>query len=630
MNAHSVPLLMYHDVGYSDSSWCITPEQFEAQMSFLHAEGYKTISLSELQEKISQNQPLQEKVVVITFDDGRKGIYTSALPIMKKYGFTATIYIVPSWVEGQNIPAEESYSPILTWDELRELFAAGLEIGSHSFSHKNLSTLNATELEKEFSDAEAAITKKLQLKVTHLAYPYGIYSEEVVSAACSRYETAVTIERGFLKAAGRFARQWVTKETSLETFQRLLAPPKLSVAMIVRNEEKNLQKCLESVRGLADEIVIVDTGSTDTTKEIAARFTDTIFDFRWTDDFAAARNEALKHATGDWILILDADEIIAKEEHFKIKEAMNDWEVSGYQVLTKNYTNATSMTGWQPSALADPYAQSYAGWFPSLKVRLFQQKKGVQFEGRIHEMVDTSIARNGGKLAVLPLPVHHYGGEEKDPAKAQRYLELSQKKVAENPTDAKAYFELGVLYRESGNYTGAEQMFLKSVELDDTHLAPRLNLAIVQQKQGKYGAAIENYQAILSRENTISPDAHFGLGCCHFRQNKLKEALRQFQLAIKYNPSFVDAYINLGVVWERLGGIQEGVDALQDAIALSPGNARAYYNLGVIWEKVGNLPQAMKTYEKAIELNYPGKAEIMPRVRKMKEVLSEMPRSTAS
>ncbi len=630
MNANTIPILMYHDLGFVDSPWCIPPEQFEAQMAFLHAEGYKAISLTELQEALTKNRPLPQKSVIITFDDGRKGIYAHAWPILQKYGFTATIYIVPSWVEGQNIPAEESYSPFLTWAELRELAAAGLEIGSHSSSHKNLSHLNTEELEKEFSDAEAAITKKLQRKVKHLAYPYGIYSEEVLSAARSRYETAVTIERGFSKAAGKFARQWVMKETSVENFRRLLAPPKLSVALIVKDEEKNLPQCLESVRGLADEIIIVDTGSTDKTKMIAAKFTDKIFDFIWKDDFAAARNEALAHATGDWILIVDADEIIAAEDHSKIKEAINNWEISGYQILTRNYTNATSMTGWQPCALADPYAQSYAGWFPSLKVRLFQRQEETQFEGRIHEMIDASIARNGGKLAVLPLPVHHYGGEEKDPAKVQRYLELSRKKVLENPADAKAYFELGVLYKESGNYTGAEQMLLKSVELDGTHLAPRLNLAIVQQKQGKYDEAIGNYRAIIEKENTISPDAHFGLGFCYFRQNKLEEALRQFQLTIKYNPSFVDAYINLGVVWERLGGIQEGVDALQDAIALAPGNARAYYNLGVIWEKVGNLVQAKVAFEKAIELNYPGKAEIMPRVKKMKEILSEMPKPTAS
>lgn len=623
MNYHTIPILMYHEIGHANSPWCITPEKFEEQMAFLQEEGYTTISLSQLQEKISQNQPVLQKSVVITFDDGRKGVYTHAFPILQRFSFTATIYIVSSWVEGKDIPSEEQFSEFLDWQELQMLAPAGFEIGSHSFSHTNLTTLSEPEVLHHLQLAEEAIQQQIQRKVQHFSYPYGAYNEGVLKIVNSRYSTAVTVKRGFHKESGQFARQWILNDTSLEKFKRLLIPPSLSLAMIVKNEEQNMAQCLSSVQRLVNEIVIIDTGSTDKTKEIAAQFTAKTFDFSWTDNFAAARNEALKHATGDWVLILDADEIIAAEDHPKIKEAINNWDLSGYQILTRNYTNSTSMTSWQPGSSTDPYARSYAGWFPSLKVRLFQRKEGIQFEGRIHEMVDASIVQNGGKLAVLPIPVHHYGGEEKDPAKVQRYLELSQKKVAENSTDAKAYFELGVLYKEVGHYADAEQMLLKSVELDDTHLAPRLNVAIIQQKQGKYDDAIGNYLAIIEKENTISPDAHFGLGFCYFRQNKLEEALTQFQLAVKYNPSFVDAYINLGAVWERLGGFQEGVEALQDAIALAPQNARAYYNLGVIWEKVGNLAQAKAAYEKAIELDYPRKAEIIPKVVKIKEILEE-------
>ena len=76
--------------------------------------------------------------------------------------------------------------------------------------------------------------------------------------------------------------------------------------MITKNEEFFLEQCLNSVKDLVDEIIIVDTGSNDKTKDIARKFTDNIFDFEWCDDFSAARNESLKHATGDWILVLDA------------------------------------------------------------------------------------------------------------------------------------------------------------------------------------------------------------------------------------------------------------------------------------------------------------------------------------
>ena len=84
----------------------------------------------------------------------------------------------------------------------------------------------------------------------------------------------------------------------------------ISLCMIVRNEEKVLARCLESVRGCVDEIIIVDTGSSDGTKEIAARFTDKIYDFEWIDDFSAARNYSFEQATGDYLLWLDADDVL--------------------------------------------------------------------------------------------------------------------------------------------------------------------------------------------------------------------------------------------------------------------------------------------------------------------------------
>src|SRR3989338_5500840 len=96
----------------------------------------------------------------------------------------------------------------------------------------------------------------------------------------------------------------------------------ISLCMIVKNEEKYLEQCLNSVKDIADETIIVDTGSTDKTKEIAKKFKARVFDFKWSDDFSEARNESLKHATKEWILVLDADEIIDKNGLEKIKEAI--------------------------------------------------------------------------------------------------------------------------------------------------------------------------------------------------------------------------------------------------------------------------------------------------------------------
>src|SRR5262245_717359 len=95
--------------------------------------------------------------------------------------------------------------------------------------------------------------------------------------------------------------------------------PRVSLTMIVKNEEANLPDCLTSVADLVDEIVIVDTGSTDRTKEVAARFGARVFNFPWIDDFSAARNETLRHATGEWIFWLDADDRVDEPNRQKLR-----------------------------------------------------------------------------------------------------------------------------------------------------------------------------------------------------------------------------------------------------------------------------------------------------------------------
>ena len=108
--------------------------------------------------------------------------------------------------------------------------------------------------------------------------------------------------------------------------------------MIVKNEEGHLGQCLVPVNGILDEIIIVDTGSTDKTKEIAKKFGAKIFDFKWIDDFSAARNSAISHSTKDWILMVDADEVIEKEDLEKIKNLIeNPGDFAGFALRQRSY-----------------------------------------------------------------------------------------------------------------------------------------------------------------------------------------------------------------------------------------------------------------------------------------------------
>jgi glycosyltransferase involved in cell wall biosynthesis len=192
----------------------------------------------------------------------------------------------------------------------------------------------------------------------------------------------------------------------------------LSLCMIVRNEERNLQSCLDSVRAFADEIVIVDTGSTDSTPHIAAHNGAKVIGFDFTFvDFAAARNQALEQATGKWILVLDADETLDRDS-FVIPS-----EDAGYYVVRQN-------------AVTIDHA-----------VRLFPNRPEYRYRGRVHETVDASILAAGGRLRRSNIRIHHSGSP--DPGKNRWYLEILKEEIAANPTDdtrldflAAEYFQL--------------------------------------------------------------------------------------------------------------------------------------------------------------------------------------------
>ena len=148
----------------------------------------------------------------------------------------------------------------------------------------------------------------------------------------------------------------------------------ISLCMIVRNEEKVLGRCLACVQGFADEIIIVDTGSTDRTKEIAFSFTDKVYDFKWKDDFAAARNFAFSRGTGDYLFWLDADDVIRQEEWRKLMDLKRRLDMERPDVVMMKY--------------AVGYDGDGAPSFFFYRERLLRRCGKAVWKGRIHEAVE--------------------------------------------------------------------------------------------------------------------------------------------------------------------------------------------------------------------------------------------------
>jgi len=223
----------------------------------------------------------------------------------------------------------------------------------------------------------------------------------------------------------------------------------VSLTMIVRNEEQNLPRCLESVRGLFDETVVVDTGSTDRTKEIAATFGARVIDFAWIDDFAAARNVALNHATGNYALWLDADDVIEPPEREKLETLLMRLQPDGKAAYVLR-------------CLCD---KADGGQITVDHVRLFPLLPGIRWERRVHEVINAAVDRARIKTEWTDISIRHTGYA--DPAiherKRQRNLKLLQRELAERPDDPFTYYYLATLAFERKQWQEALGYYIVSL-----------------------------------------------------------------------------------------------------------------------------------------------------------------------
>ena len=194
----------------------------------------------------------------------------------------------------------------------------------------------------------------------------------------------------------------------------------LSFCMIARNEESELAACLDSVRDLAAELIVVDTGSTDRTPAIAAAYGARVVPFDFTvADFAAARNCAIDHARGEWILMLDADERLDPAGAPEIRKLLAENRNAGYFLERRN----CSPSGDKP--------------FTDFVVRLFPNFQQVRYRGRVHETVDASILAAGGALVKTGIRIDHRFRFDPEARKRKNrwYIEILNEEIAANPAD---------------------------------------------------------------------------------------------------------------------------------------------------------------------------------------------------
>ena len=197
-------------------------------------------------------------------------------------------------------------------------------------------------------------------------------------------------------------------------------PHALSFCMIVKNEEHNLARCLDSVRGLAGELIVVDTGSTDATPRVAARYGAEVIPFDFTIvDFAAARNHAIAHASGRWILMLDADETLDAASVPTIEKLIALDENAGYFLERHNHSSDSESP------------------FTDHVVRLFPNRPNHRYRGRVHETIDASILAGGGRLHQTGIRIDHTFSSDREARRRRNhwYIEILKEEIAADPSD---------------------------------------------------------------------------------------------------------------------------------------------------------------------------------------------------
>lgn len=384
--------------------------------------------------------------------------------------------------------------------------------------------------------------------------------------------------------------------------------------MIARNEEQFLEACLESVRGVADEIILVDTGSEDATVAIAQRFGAKVLRYKWHDDFAAARNQSLQAATGQWLLVLDADERLDPQAGPGIRQAL---EQGGFETGLIHFVNMGD---------DGPCGREW------LAARLFQHTPGIHFIGRIHEQIVHRLDRI--RHRIIDGVVYHYGyqasvflerqkrdrnarlldqalndPEARDPLlrtnylyhhanlatngellrRYQDYLAYIHQQWPENPPAAPwitgGMAEYARLLADVGRYGESRRLARELLERHGESPMMRYLLARAAAAEGDLEAAEAELARVLAPKPQISPAhlqytqdlglvigrARFLLGLIREKQGQLEEAVGHYRAAAKEEPEQDLMARQLVCAQVRLARYPEALETLERCPALAWG-----------------------------------------------------------
>lgn len=352
--------------------------------------------------------------------------------------------------------------------------------------------------------------------------------------------------------------------------------PGLSLCMIVKNEADCIERCLNSVKHVADEMIIVDTGSSDDTIDLCRAAGAAVYSYEWHDNFASARNYGLERATGDWILWLDADEELDKDDAVKLRELISREEADLFSIQLINYYGEQA-DDFHILQMAHP--------------RIFRNRMGFRFVNPIHETLNIPEVLNTPELqqriVLAPIKVHHYG--YLDPVvdakqKAERNLSLLLKQMNAEDKNPWIYYHIASeyyrikQYQHSFQYVNQAIVLFLSEGMTPPSLLYKLKYSILLSLGSFRGAYPAIEKAICLYPDYV--DLHFYKGLLLYFLGKTEKAIEAFDRCLELGDD----------QWSHL--TQKGLGSFQ-----------AWYYKGLCLEQV-NRQEAIQCYRQALLL-YP-------------------------
>jgi tetratricopeptide (TPR) repeat protein len=388
--------------------------------------------------------------------------------------------------------------------------------------------------------------------------------------------------------------------------------------MIVRDGGAGLARALESARSAVDGMVVGDTGSADASREVARRMGARVLEIPWENDFAKARNAVLAACRAEWVLWLDADEMLDPAGAAWIPALLEQNQsaqapVDAWQVWRWNYVRTLNSRSGELVAEPNPVrleqSRPYPAYTRHLNTLLFRRLPGLYFENPVHETVSKRVRALGLRTAEAPFVIHHFGvvedSDQRRREKNERYHQLGLEKAGSNPGDDRAHYELGLSYLEHRRDPAAAlACFEQSLALNPLRTAAWIYAGICLTRMGRLPEALarlRHAEQMGVRSGLLSG----AMGDVFFQAGEAAQAVRWYEQAKEFSAVAPIVECKLGACQVLLREADAGLARIQAAVAHEPESGELYEIWAAAALQAGDAATAARVAAERLALGTP-------------------------